>query len=645
MADSSALTPAEQQVIDETTLELAITKILGFAMPDRTTVTKHKWLEFENVEIGKDKSKKCDSKWGKFVLCRGRRISTSAGVPGTTQTRGADGYDIVTIKLPWQEGDADKNYRDFSVALDNLEWNKAPSLSSTKTTLTAQEIRAAGRRAVEIVSDLSKQISKINTSAGGFSGSAAEALANALKDIRATFVHIEYTALAGNETLDPNGKKEYTPRDLSGALDDYAKAQKDFCGAIETAWNDWKGRPYRWPQNIVQGLIDVIINQYIEGDYHWKARSDWNTSVYVLGAPDGVQHLPSVDLGTADGWAQVDDYGKNVWKKLVKDHLDDPIKKAAKDLCIAMNVAYARFNAMSYDPAEDSTKTASNSDKGGTDKKGGGDDKSGYDGPFDNAGGGDDKSGYDGPFDNAGGGDDKSGYDSPFDNAGGGDDKSGYDSPFDNAGGGDDKSGYDSPFDNAGGDDDKSGYENPLDKSGYSPLGTWAAPGNLGNSDSGSYRSGFPSSGSYYESEGSDLDESSGFPDSALFPTALSDDGGYSGADGADGMLGALPTSGDGSAVDGAASSSGGYGGMPMGGMGGMGNMGGAGQQEKERDRTVWEPEEEDVWGTDPECSPAVLGRFDDAPAATESARPSQQSTRRTQPGQTPTRHQVRGRG
>ncbi|WP_256790242.1 hypothetical protein [Frankia sp. AvcI1] len=59
---------------------------------------------------------------------------------------------------------------------------------------------------------------------------------------------------------------------------------------------------------------------------------------------------------------------------------------------------------------------------------------------------------------------------------------------------------------------------------------------------------------------------------------------------------------------------------MPMGGMGGLG--GGQGQQPKERQRNTWLTEDEEVWGTDPECAPAVVGRGD-SPADAESDRPA----------------------
>ncbi|MGC4747990.1 hypothetical protein ACLQ28_20385 [Micromonospora sp. DT201] len=84
-------------------------------------------------------------------------------------------------------------------------------------------------------------------------------------------------------------------------------------------------------------------------------------------------------------------------------------------------------------------------------------------------------------------------------------------------------------------------------------------------------------------------------------------------------MVGALgpapvaPTSGmDGliPGATGAAGAGGAAGGFPpmMPPMGGMGGAGG-GQQEKERERTTWLAEEEEVWGTDPNVMPGVIGR------------------------------------
>ena len=144
------------------------------------------------------------------------------------------------------------------------------------------------------------------------------------------------------------------------------------------------------------------------------------------------------------------------------------------------------------------------------------------------------------------------------------------------------------------------------------------------------------------------LPGSGGGAGSSLFPTSLdgSSLGGGGGSDFAgmplDGLgHGLVPTSdfatgggplggiGDAGGAFGAAggaagaaggAAAGGAGGSPMmppmgGGMGGMG--GGGNNKENERERTTWLAEEEEIWGTDPDVAPAVVGR--------ESAQPQQQ--------------------
>ncbi len=81
---------------------------------------------------------------------------------------------------------------------------------------------------------------------------------------------------------------------------------------------------------------------------------------------------------------------------------------------------------------------------------------------------------------------------------------------------------------------------------------------------------------------------------------------------------------------------------MPMGG-GGMGGMGGPGAGgDKERERTTWLVEDEEVWGTDPDMAPSVIGRGGggDAPDRTHHApndgtfvQPERQQTRRRREG------------
>ncbi|MGX4653661.1 hypothetical protein ACWCHM_08215 [Micromonospora sp. SCSIO 07396] len=90
--------------------------------------------------------------------------------------------------------------------------------------------------------------------------------------------------------------------------------------------------------------------------------------------------------------------------------------------------------------------------------------------------------------------------------------------------------------------------------------------------------------------------------------------------------------------TDSASSAAGGFPMMPP--MGGMGGMGGGGQQgEKDRERKTWLEEEEDVWGTDPECGMAVIGRSEHAeePATTMPVAPRR-------PGQTPGPTRTTGR-
>ncbi|MFI7080370.1 hypothetical protein ACIBO1_24000 [Micromonospora sp. NPDC049903] len=71
----------------------------------------------------------------------------------------------------------------------------------------------------------------------------------------------------------------------------------------------------------------------------------------------------------------------------------------------------------------------------------------------------------------------------------------------------------------------------------------------------------------------------------------------------------------------------GGMGGFPMmPPMGGMGQGGGR-DNDKDRERTTWLAEEEEVWGTDPDCAPAVIGRDDigeaDSGEGTRTGRPA----------------------
>ncbi|MFG1871488.1 hypothetical protein [Micromonospora arborensis] len=100
-----------------------------------------------------------------------------------------------------------------------------------------------------------------------------------------------------------------------------------------------------------------------------------------------------------------------------------------------------------------------------------------------------------------------------------------------------------------------------------------------------------------------------------LGPAPLATDGFAAAAGGGSGLAGLAPTAAAGAAggglVGGTAGSAG------MGGMGPMmppmGGATGGQQQEKDRERKTWLAEEEEVWGTDPDVAPSVIGR-DDVP-------------------------------
>ncbi|MFI6785122.1 WXG100 family type VII secretion target [Micromonospora sp. NPDC050276] len=114
-----------------------------------------------------------------------------------------------------------------------------------------------------------------------------------------------------------------------------------------------------------------------------------------------------------------------------------------------------------------------------------------------------------------------------------------------------------------------------------------------------------------------------------LGPAPLATDGFAAAASGGSGLAGLGSTAAAGAAGGGLAG--GAAGSAAMGGMGPMmPPMGGAGaggqQQEKDRERKTWLAEEEEVWGTDPDVAPSVIGR-DDAPDA-----PGVERTRPTAP-------------
>ncbi|WP_320065630.1 hypothetical protein [Micromonospora sp. RTGN7] len=84
--------------------------------------------------------------------------------------------------------------------------------------------------------------------------------------------------------------------------------------------------------------------------------------------------------------------------------------------------------------------------------------------------------------------------------------------------------------------------------------------------------------------------------------------GNTAGTGGTGAGVGGVPGSAGSSGLPGGSNAAQGAGGMPfMPGM--MGGSGTGNQRERDRERSTWLKEDEEVWGTDPECAPAVIGR------------------------------------
>ena len=98
-------------------------------------------------------------------------------------------------------------------------------------------------------------------------------------------------------------------------------------------------------------------------------------------------------------------------------------------------------------------------------------------------------------------------------------------------------------------------------------------------------------------------------------PTGSGPNGGFDANGLPIGELGAVDAPAPGPGGPQSTNANGNMGGMPfMPPMGGPGHgPGGGGSENKDRERSTWLTEDEGVWGTDPDCAPAVIGRDDSA--------------------------------
>ncbi|MEV0134999.1 hypothetical protein AB0H83_41930 [Dactylosporangium sp. NPDC050688] len=557
----------------ETNWDVVLTKILGATNIDRNKVTEKSWLTHGGVqyEDGNPAARPDDPNVARFW--RYRTAVGSKGGPVITSyrvTRGVANYFFNGA------GEDHKTYWTSS-------WNAIyawPIVQLDKLTFDAAH--GAFLRAEEYLTNTSRLvqelIGEIDTETSGFKGSAAEAFTVVLRNIR-----VSMDSLAAD--MKQRGGKTWSAllADNSAAIVQFTEDLRNAAKSYESG----RAMPYERPDQIIQAILnDVKAKAAVDADSTAPLTAEWNITVTIEGQPP-----KTVDINSPAGWATLDTLAKDVWRASLQHHLDSKMPGATTALDTSFNTStieltggLTTLHLDSMDPPE----TGSGGENGGAGGSGGGG------GELDLGGAG------------GGGGAGAGGLDLGGAGGGGGAGAGGLDlgGPGGSGIGGVGGSGL-PDFGSGSGLPDFGDGEgvSPL----FPPLGSIPVspiPGRSG----GALLTGGGSGAGY---AGSD-DDSALL--SSLTPTAI---------DGQDvGMLGGAPAPGSGSggsigqliempSAGGVAGSGNGMGGMPfippMGGMGGMGQGG----QSKERERTTWLAEDEEVWGTDPDCMPAVVGRDD----------------------------------
>ncbi|HWS31762.1 MAG TPA: hypothetical protein VN408_03355 [Actinoplanes sp.] len=511
-------------------------------------------------------------------------------------------------------------------------------------------------------------IDSIDDEASGFKGSASAVLRTALDNAHNDMRKLAIDMKVGDQTVA-----------WSVLMNRVRDAMKTFGTAVSQAWDEYHGGTVAAPAPIelINGVRGIVAGLG-SGNFENVSFSSVNNELYTY------------DLTTELGWERLDSDMKTLWLKRV-GALDTKMLTALTALETMLKEAKTAFGRDLVKPKPRSPETP---DPEITDANGDGI-PDGYDPAKDGSYGGGSTGDYDvnpgtsSDFDPSSFASGKTGADSGTGaygvTTGGG--ASGYDfggsgytvggSGY-NAGG----SGY-----NAGGSyDAASGYNPVTGGSGGVPSSGWGSisspvinplPGSLtglGNLISGamggSGSHGAGSSGTKYPGATGSMGGSgktgaagswaTGADTASHYPTAVDsvdvgDLGGSAGSAGGagsngvnlgDGVSSLLDGSGAGgastkSATDGTTSS-----GMPfMPPMGGMGGASGGQQGQKERERKTWLEEDEEVWGADPDCAPAVLGRGPAPdPSSTPTGRPVTAPRRPAQPS-SPARGTSRGRG
>ncbi|WP_327000715.1 hypothetical protein OHA72_37070 [Dactylosporangium sp. NBC_01737] len=445
------------------------------------------------------------------------------------------------------------------------------------------------------VAIMDKLIAEVDTESSGFKGSAGEAFTIVLRNIREFMTSAQADMTVGTSTW-------------SALLADNSAAIVTFTNALRTAFAAYntgggEGSRYGDPRKIIMDILRQV-KEAVDafGLAAVTEQLSWTVTVQAANLP-----AVTVDISKAEGWTALDTLAKNAWIATLSEYLDKPMTDATTALENSFTATRVPLTTGLTPPLLYGMTTPTPGPNGGS---GGGNQGPGGNLPgADGSGLPDSGSGSGLPDSGGGSGLPESGGGSGLPDFGGGSGLSDFGGgsglPDFGSGSGLPDLGSGSGLPDLGGGPGVSPLIPPFGSIpvstvpgsyGRGPLAGGGGSGGRSDDDSGLLSSLLPTA-----IDGQDIGTLGGAPAPAA------GGGGAIGTLGVLGADGAMPPGGGFAAGTGT-----GMGGMPFMPMGGMGGMG-AGGQSKERERTTWLAEDEDVWGTDPDCTPAVIGRDDTA--------------------------------
>ncbi|TBL34420.1 hypothetical protein EYA84_15545 [Verrucosispora sp. SN26_14.1] len=523
-------------------------------------------------------------------------------------------------------------------------------------------------------------VDRIDQDRAGFDGTAADAFVFAMADMARTMLYLK-------ENITEQG-------DWVQLLNDNSTAIGTFKTAMENAWNAFVAYRYHDPNWLVWEVLRAMERQVDEHDARTSSGT-WTAGPeqpWTFSFPD--QGLGTYDLMSNDGWNQLNDAMKSTWVSNL-EALNLASVNATQALITSFNLTiqamrrgvFPLYRGVYYSPQDDNPFGNGPNNPFGNGPGGGGSGGSDFGG----GPGGDEFGGA-----NIGGGPGGSGSSGSFDPSGLGAGGSGGGSggAFGDGGasggstGGPSAGGFDPSGLGGGGSSGTVGLDGLGGGTGGVGSGGAVGPGTLLPGLGGGVVGGAPGGGTSGGGSRPGSGGSGGLggltPPPTSYPSVVDpgavggvgsggfDSGGSSAGLNGGAVIGPIgePPPGyvAGSALPGFAGvagngtgavTSGGFlAGAPFGpagaagaagagipGMGGMGGfpmmppMGGMGQgggrdTDKDRERSTWLAEEEEVWGTDPDCAPAVIGRDDlDEADSGEGVRPGRSNVPSRGPG------------